>query len=430
MSETQVQPMSQPAKTPSTVSPITLTANDPNTVVAGGDDDTARVVLPEAEDLTKRFGTLDEKIEGTFEHTNPNDPYFSAEEMSKRGPERHLPSYNFLGPSTEFEARMIGSDFYEFAMKRAGRKLVGTKPYNVPKNKFDQCAMLHDRVFTKKGTTKSEAREADKEFIDCIKRNKGMVGPMLDKVYGQVAMMMIKFKLDVMDATGKDDPFLDAKPVITVEDTKEVNQTIKEINNTAGDTQQQLNFWTVTLLWFFGFTEELSKLGFNVGMTTSLSMVIQRLKNVNIDLTLLANSQNARSRVLGNFLLRLASKLRLSARPTRAVSIFVLESIEAGASELMSQFLTKSAYLSNFMEAAIRFGWNKVMLYLIDEYFVWLDKSWKSMEWNERQYDTLQSVTVQVDPHGGPSIVLLNRFPYVENLLRNPPDGIPLRVPP
>ena len=60
---------------------------------------------------------------------------FSGEEAKKRGPEKHLTNkYNFAGPGTEYAARMKGSAFYEKMMTDAGRKLVGTKPYNKPIN--------------------------------------------------------------------------------------------------------------------------------------------------------------------------------------------------------------------------------------------------------------------------------------------------------
>ena len=56
---------------------------------------------------------------------------FSGEEAKKRGPEKHLTNkYNYAGPGTEYRARMKGSAFYEKMMNDAGRKLVGTKPYN------------------------------------------------------------------------------------------------------------------------------------------------------------------------------------------------------------------------------------------------------------------------------------------------------------
>ena len=54
-------------------------------------------------------------IPGTFLHTSPDEPYFAPEAVRSRAREVHPPYMNFLGPHTEFEARMIGEngDFYK-----------------------------------------------------------------------------------------------------------------------------------------------------------------------------------------------------------------------------------------------------------------------------------------------------------------------------
>ena len=97
--------------------------------------------------------------------------YFSVAEVKKRGPERHIgPGYNFAGPGTEFRARMKGSDFYENMMKKAGRKPVGTKPYNKPKDNLDKCGVTHDRVYARKNATAAEVKQADRDFQECAKK--------------------------------------------------------------------------------------------------------------------------------------------------------------------------------------------------------------------------------------------------------------------
>ena len=99
------------------------------------------------------------------------------ESAKKRGPEQHLSSkYNFLGPGTFYAARMKGSDFFENLMKEAGRKVVGTKPYNQPFNSLDGCAKLHDKVYNNPNATAAEVQKSDKDMIACAKR----VGPQLD----------------------------------------------------------------------------------------------------------------------------------------------------------------------------------------------------------------------------------------------------------
>jgi len=93
----------------------------------------------------------------------------TIEDVKKRGPEKHLTNkYNFAGPGTFYAARMKGSDFYENLMKEAGKKVVGTKPYNVPINKLDSCAKTHDKVYNNPKATASQVQEADRVFQDCI----------------------------------------------------------------------------------------------------------------------------------------------------------------------------------------------------------------------------------------------------------------------
>tara|TARA_R110000751_G_scaffold56817_1_gene120927 strand:- start:105 stop:608 length:504 start_codon:yes stop_codon:yes gene_type:complete len=109
-----------------------------------------------------------------------------ADSARKRGPERHLTNkYNFAGPGTEYAARMKGSDFYENLMKEAGRKLVGTKPYNKPINKVDACAKIHDKVYNNPNATAEQVKEADRVFQDCVSKVKvsdGIEQSLLAKV--------------------------------------------------------------------------------------------------------------------------------------------------------------------------------------------------------------------------------------------------------
>ena len=97
----------------------------------------------------------------------------TVEEAKKRGPERHLTSkYNYAGPGTFFKARQQGSDVYEKLMKDAGRKLVGTKPYDKPINKLDTCAVSHDRVYSNPKSTAAQVQQADRVFQNCISKIK------------------------------------------------------------------------------------------------------------------------------------------------------------------------------------------------------------------------------------------------------------------
>ena len=101
----------------------------------------------------------------------------TVEEVKKLGRENHLTSaYNFAGPGTMYAARMKGSDFYEQLMKDAGRKVVGTKPYDKPINKLDACAKKHDSVYNNPKATGDQVQQADRVFQDCIGKIKASDG--------------------------------------------------------------------------------------------------------------------------------------------------------------------------------------------------------------------------------------------------------------
>lgn len=100
-----------------------------------------------------------------------SDPYFWPEAVRKRQSrwfgqgELHPFGFNYAGPGSEFEARQLGSDFYEHMMNRAGLRPIGTKPYNVPTDAADRAAYYHDAVYSSKNTTKAEADKADQDML-------------------------------------------------------------------------------------------------------------------------------------------------------------------------------------------------------------------------------------------------------------------------
>ena len=212
-----------------------------------------------------------------YNHTEPNDPYFSAEQASKRGPELHPPGYNFLGPRTEFFARMIGSDFYKQMMINAGRKPVGTEPYNVPINELDRCAYEHDSVFAKNNNTEKNIRDADVKFRECASKIKD--ANLLYYIQIQLAKNAIGLKQFGEDI-GVIKPELFAYINKSVND---INQTLAK-NHTIPSTKEEQekedsNFWYAALMLFF-----------RVGANTVLSgaqqigtrELIKRTKNKNL----------------------------------------------------------------------------------------------------------------------------------------------------
>ena len=61
-------------------------------------------------------------------------------------------------------------------MKEAGRKIVGTKPYDVPINKLDSCAKTHDKVYNNPNASASQVQTADRDFQGCIGKIKASDG--------------------------------------------------------------------------------------------------------------------------------------------------------------------------------------------------------------------------------------------------------------
>ena len=119
----------------------------------------------------------------------------TVEDVKKRGPERHLTNqYNFAGPGTFYAARMKGSDFYENLMKEAGKKVVGTKPYNVPINKLDSCAKTHDSVYNNPNAGPAAVQQSDKIFKNCLRKIKVSDG-ISEKLLAKVATAGFDTKL-------------------------------------------------------------------------------------------------------------------------------------------------------------------------------------------------------------------------------------------
>lgn len=87
----------------------------------------------------------------------------TLEELKKAPREKHIPGYNFCGPSTQLALRKSGQ--YEQMMKQAGRKPIGTKPYGKPVNRLDTACKAHDNVFSKKKATGEQVRAADNRLI-------------------------------------------------------------------------------------------------------------------------------------------------------------------------------------------------------------------------------------------------------------------------
>ena len=130
----------------------------------------------------------------------------TVEAAKKRGQgkgEKHLSNkYNFAGPGTEFRARMKGSDFYENLMKQAGRKVVGTKPYNKPYDAIDGCGLIHDKVYARPDATAADVQKADRDFQKCVVKalKEGKAPGLGNKARAAVALVGFEGKLAIENA--------------------------------------------------------------------------------------------------------------------------------------------------------------------------------------------------------------------------------------
>lgn len=206
------------------------------------------------------------------------------EQASKRGPELHPPGYNFLGPRTEFYARMIGSDFYKNMMINAGRKPVGKEPYNKPVNEIDRCAYEHDSVFARNNNTEKNIRDADKKFRECADKIKD---PKLS-YYAEIQFYksIIKTK-EIFEDIGIISPGLFANINRSIDD---LNMTLAK-NHTIPSTkeeQQQVdrNFWIASLLIGFKLIGKLAVdlIVIPTGTRLTTQKLIKLVKRINIDL--------------------------------------------------------------------------------------------------------------------------------------------------
>ena len=322
-------------------------------------------------------------IPGTFLHTSPDDPYFSPEAVQSRAREVHPPYMNFLGPHTEFEARMIGKngDFYKTMMEHAGLNPRGTYPYDKPYNEVDRCAMEHDRVFTSTTTTKEEARAADDMFRECLKKVKS-VG-VYSMGLKQLANAAIATKTTAEDLGVIPKASFSSAAGISDEENQVRNQSLKMVNSTisgtqpiqdedkAEDAEDKLNFFFLTLEYFF-------RVGLNTFPQMATTMLFRKAKNTNYDIS--ARLPTA----MGNLFLKIASKMRRNT-PVQMITAGLLGTSEFILSEFAQElFPISDLFTDRAAEMAVRFGANKAMLYLIDNYFTWFSNSVRSDEWKLR----------------------------------------------
>ena len=87
-------------------------------------------------------------------------------------------------------------------MKDAGRKLVGTKPYNKPYDAIDGCGLIHDKVYAKPDAPAAEVQKADKDFHKCVVKalKDGKAPGLGNKARAAVALVGFEGKLAIENA--------------------------------------------------------------------------------------------------------------------------------------------------------------------------------------------------------------------------------------
>jgi len=326
-----------------------------------------------------------------YNHTEPNDPYFSVEQASKRGPERHPGGYNFLGPGTEFAARMIGSDFYKNMMINAGRKPVGTEPYNVPINELDRCAYEHDSVFAKNNNTEKNIRDADVKFRECASKIKD--ANLLYYIQIQLAKNAIGLKQFGEDI-GVIKPELFAYINKSVND---INQTLAK-NHTIPSTKEEQekedsNFWYAALMLFFRvgsnlFLRGLEKIGTREFM--------KRTKD--IDINLINYFPNNRMR---SYLIKIVEFLMNNRRS------FSKEVITGGGQAFIHYLLSYTDFFASgvtenvILAFAEKIGYDKLANLIMDNLLLRISTWFATDSWRERNIMTreeLEQIVKGEDP--------------------------------
>lgn len=318
-----------------------------------------------------------------YNHTETTDPYFSVEQASKRGPERHASGYNFLGPGTEFEARMLGSDFYKNMMINAGRKPVGTEPYNIPINELDRCAYNHDAVFSRNNNTEKNIRDADIKFRECCDNIKD---PKL-KYYA-----LIQFSKSVIGLK----EFGEDIGAISPELYANINKNINDLNLTLAKNhtipstkeeqqQQDRNFLYGVFLLSLRMVSNTILQGFSQLTTRQL---IQISKDINL--------LNYITPSLRPWAIRTAN-LILSGETTNKVSM-VRKSIIGFGQTLINYLLSSTDFFGTGIYGQViqtlveKIGYDKIAEFIMDNLLLRYSIAFASNSWRERNIMTLDEL--------------------------------------
>ena len=276
---------------------------------------------------------------------------------------------------------MIGSDFYKNMMIKAGRKPVGTEPYNIPINELDRCAFEHDAIFSRNNNSEKSIRDADIKFRACASEIKD--ANLKYYIQIQLAKTAIRLK-EFGEDIGIIDPGLFAYINKSVND---INQTLAK-NHTIPSTKEEQqdedrNFFIASLMIFFRVGADLI---IPIGTRLTTEQLIKKVKSLNIDLI---TRVPVSLRPVFEFLVN-----RLMGR--RDISEITKQLVNLGSSQLSTfiEGLLKNSdvFGTGVTGQILKYGYTSIAQALIDNYLTKLSTQWGSNSWRERNIMTAEEL--------------------------------------
>jgi len=274
-------------------------------------------------------------------------------------------------------------------MISAGRKPVGTEPYNIPINQLDRCAMEHDSVYSKNNNTEKNIRDADVKFRECASKIKD--ANLKYYIQIQLAKTAIGLK-EFGEDIGVISPELFAYINKSV---KDLNQTLAK-NHTIPSTkeeqqQEDRNFYIGYLMLFF-------RIGANIILSGAQQLttrqLIERTKNKN----LINYIPNILRPLLTN-----TAEFFMSREQARRISEVTI----GGGQTLINYLLDSKDFFGlgvtgKLIKAVIeKIGYDKLASLLMDNLLLKLSTSLTSDSWRERNImtaDELKKIIEGKDP--------------------------------
>ena len=276
-------------------------------------------------------------------------------------------------------------------MISAGRKPVGTEPYNIPINELDRCAYEHDAVFSKNNNTEKSIRDADIKFRECASKIKDANL----KYYIQIQLAKTAIGLKEF---GEDIGII--KPELFAyinKSVKDLNQTLAK-NHTIPSTKEEQQeedrkFYIVALMGFFRIG-----LDFIIPILTRIGTekLIKRLKDINIEDLMTRIHPSIRP------MIEFVVNLLIGRRDVRKIT---KELANLGSSQIVT-FLKGLITDSDFFGTGItgllvKYGYTTIVQVIFDNFLTKLSTQFGSNSWRERNImtaDELKKIIEGEDP--------------------------------